>query len=252
MTGRLSGKTALITGASRGIGAAIARRFASEGAGVAITYAGNHDAARSVLQEIQGSGVAGTAVQADAGDDRALHHAAAKAVEVLGGIDIIVHSAGVADYVTIDGTDEASYLETERRHFAVNVHGVAALTKAALPHMRDGGRVIVIGSVNAHQMPFPGVGIYGASKAAAAALAKGWARDLGLRGILVNVIQPGPINTDMNPDDDREEVKVMTGMTALHRYGRPEEVAALATFLASDEASYITGATIDIDGGFSI
>ena len=116
-----------------------------------------------------------------------------------------------------------------------------SLTAAALPHTRQGGRVLMIGSVNAHQMPFAGTAIYGASKAALAALAQGWARDLGPRGILVNVIQPGPIATDMNPDDDREAVTHMTAMTALKRYGRPEEIAAAAAFLASDEASFITG-----------
>lgn len=127
------------------------------------------------------------------------------------------------------------------------------MTKAALPHMRDKGRILMVGSVNAHQMPFPpGTGIYGASKAAVAALVRGWARDLGPRGILVNVIHPEPIDTDMNPHDEREAVRLMTAMTALKRYGRPYEIAALAAFLASDEASYITGATIDIDGGFSV
>ena len=249
---KLQGKVALINGGSRGIGAAIAQRFADEGASVAITYVGQKAAADALVTKLQAAGTSALAVQADAAQPEAQRHAVHYAAASLGDLDILVHSAGVAEFVNIAITDEAAYNDAQRRHLAVNVEGVATLTKAALPKLRDGGRVIIIGSVNAHQMPFTGTAIYGASKAAVAALARGWARDLGPRNILVNVIQPGPIDTEMNPDDDRTEVRVMTAMTALKRYGHPKEVAALAAFLASDEASYITGATIDIDGGFSI
>lgn len=252
MAGKLSGKVALVTGGSRGIGAAIAHRFATEGAHVAITYAGNHAAADSTVDGLRKLGVSALAIQANAGSRDVVRQAVDQVARTLGMIDILVHSAGIAEFVNAATTDDDAYDDAERRHFAVNVSGVSTLTKAALSRFRDGGRIIVIGSVNAHQMPFPGTAIYGASKAAVAALARGWARDLGPRNILVNVIQPGPIDTEMNPDDERDEVKVMTAMTALKRYGKPQEIAALAAFLASDEASYITGATIDADGGFSI
>ncbi len=252
MSGRLDGKAAIVTGGSRGIGAAIAQRLASEGANVLITYAGNEAAARQVVSKLLAAGATADFVQANAADPGAVHTVVERARAVLGGLDILVHNAGVAEYASIAATQEAAYLDMAQRHLAVNVTAIAALTAAALPILRDDGRIIIVGSVNAHQMPFPGVGIYGASKAASAALARGWARDLGPRRILVNVIQPGPVDTDMNPDDDRDEVRHMTAMTALKRYGRPQEIAALAAFLASDDASFITGAAIDIDGGFSV
>ncbi len=252
MSGKLSGKAALVTGGSRGIGAAIAERFATDGANVMITYAGNHAAAEKVVSKMRIAGATADSVQANAGEAGAAHKAVEKVCAILGKLDIIVHNAGISEYASIAETEEAAYLDMLQRHFAINLNNVVALTKAALPYLRDGGRVIIIGSVNAHQMPFPGVGIYGASKAAVAGLARGWARDLGPRSILVNVIQPGPIDTEMNPNDERAEVKHMTAMTALKRYGKPREIAALAAFLASDESSYITGTTIDIDGGFSV
>ncbi len=249
---KLQGKTAIVTGGSRGIGSAIARRLADEGADVALTYVGNAAAADRTVAAIKAVGRKSVAIQADASDPNAAAQAVEQAVGVLGAIDIIVHSAGVSEFVILGEASSAQYADAYRRHFAVNVGGVVAMTSAVIEHMREGGRVIIIGSVNAHQMPFAGTAIYGASKAAAAALAKGWARDLGPRGILTNVIQPGPIETEMNPNDVRDAVKAMTAMTALKRYGRVDEIAALAAFLASPESSYITGTTIDIDGGFSI
>ena len=252
MKDRLKGKAALATGGSRGIGAAIAERLAVDGANVVFTYIGNSEAATQMVARLRQAGVTADAVQGNAAEPGGPQTAIDKAVAVLGGLDILVHNAGISQYVSLADSEEANYLDVQRRHFALNVESVVALTKVALPHLRDGGRIIMIGSVNAHQMPFPGTAIYGASKAAVAALARDWARDLGSRRILVNVIQPGPIETDMNPNDEREEVRQMTAMTALKRYGKPQEIAALAAFLASDDASYITGATIDIDGGFSI
>ncbi len=249
MTGRLAGKTAIVTGGSRGIGAAIARRFADDGADVVVIYASNTGAANATVEAIRARGRRAEAIKANAADPQAV---VARAAAVLGGLDILVHNAGVSQYLPITEASEAEYLDLHRRHFLTNVEDVVFLTAAALPHMRSCGRVLMIGSVNAHQMPFAGTAIYGSSKAALAALAQGWARDLGPRGILVNVIQPGPVATDMNPDDDREAVTHMTAMTALKRYGRPEEIAAAAAFLASDEASFITGAALDVDGGFSI
>jgi 3-oxoacyl-[acyl-carrier protein] reductase len=247
MSAPLTGKVALVTGGSRGIGAAIAKRLAADGAAVAITYSASKEAADKVISEIAATGSQGLAIQADAAnpDDAAgaVHHV----VERFGGLDILVHNAGVANLAPLPESDFADY----RRQFSVNVDGVFAATHAAAHHIRDGGRIIVIGSVNAHTMPVAGGAIYGATKAAVAALARGWARDLGHRDILVNVIQPGPVDTDMNPAEG-DFANVLRPMTALGRYARPEEIANLAAFLASDQASYITGAAIDIDGGMVI
>ncbi|MDO7843294.1 SDR family NAD(P)-dependent oxidoreductase [Sphingomonas immobilis] len=245
MTGRLEGKKAIVTGGSRGIGAAIAKRLAAEGADVAITYAGNEEASKQTVAAIGAAGRTGYAVQADAGDAAEQATAIGAAIDKLGGLDILVHNAGVFAINRVD-QDDGSF----DRLFAVNVAGVQAGTAAAAPRIADGGRIIIIGSVNAHHSIGPGLAPYGASKAAVAGLARGWARDLAARGILVNVVQPGPIDTDMNPADGAMAVGFQK-MIPLGRYGKPDEIAALAAFLASDESSFITGTTIDIDGGLS-
>ena len=247
MSKKLEGKKAFITGGSRGIGAAIAKRFAEEGADVAITFAGNEAAANQIVAAITAAGVTGFALHADGSDPAAAASAVKEAAERLGGLDIIVHNAGIAEFAPIAESIGDSF----DRQFALNVGGVYHGTAAAVPHLRDGGRIIIIGSINAHDMPVEGGAIYGATKAAVTGLARGWARDLGPRGILVNVIQPGPIDTDLNPADG-PFAQALTPLTALKRYGTAAEVAALAAFLASDEASYITGALIDIDGGMTI
>lgn len=243
----LSGKRALVTGGSRGIGAAIARRLAADGANVAVTYAGRADAAEVTVKAIQAADRRGIAIQADVADPNAAARAVTETVEALGGLDILVHNAGVAQFGKIGEGDQDHF----DRQFAVNVRGVYAATQAAAARLSDGGRVIVIGSVNAHSMPMQGGGVYGGTKAAVAQLARGWARDLAPRGITVNVVQPGPVDTDMNPADG-EVAKLLTPMIALGRYGRPEEIAALVAFLAGPESSFITGATINIDGGMTI
>ena len=246
MAGRLEGKAAVVTGGSRGIGAGIAKRLAAEGADVVITYAGNQEAADTVVKAIGVAGRRGQAIQADAASSDAVRRAIEEAAGVLGGIDILVHNAGIGGFAPVTELTEELY----RRQFGVNVDGVFTGTIAALPHLRDSGRILIVGSVSA----FTSVGgdsVYGATKAAVTGLARGWARDLGARGILVNVIQPGPIDTDLNPADG-EFAKMLLPRIPIGRYGRVEEVAALAAFLASDEAGFITGATFDIDGGLTI
>lgn len=247
MSQALLGKTALVTGGSRGIGAAIAKRLAADGAAVALTYGGNQASAEAVVAEIVAAGGKAHAIQADFRDQAAVAAAVDSAAATLGGIDILVHNAGVLEIAPV-GTLTA---EQYRRSFDVNVEAVFTGTTAAIPHIRDDGRILIVGSVNGHSMPMQGGSVYGATKAAVAGLARGWARDLGPRGILVNVIQPGPVDTDMNPADG-PFADYQRGFIALGRYGKAEEIANLAAFLASDEASLITGTTIDIDGGFSI
>ncbi|WP_374943531.1 SDR family NAD(P)-dependent oxidoreductase [Sphingomonas sp.] len=248
---KLDGKRALVTGGSRGIGAAIARRLAADGATVAITYAGNAAAAQATLAAIEASGVRGHAIQADAADAKAQAAAVTKAAKALGGLDILVHNAGLGEFASVADQDADAALASYRKQFGVNVDGVFAGTVAAIPLLSDGGRIIIVGSINAHSMPIAGGAIYGATKAAVRQLASGWARDLGPCGILVNVIQPGPIDTDMNPADG-PFAEMLTPLVALGRYGKPDEIGALASFLASDDSSYITGAAIDIDGGMSL
>ena len=246
MSNRLDGKKAIVTGGSRGIGAAIARRLAAEGADVVITFAGNQDAANQTVAAIAAAGRKGHAIQADASDAAAQSAAIVEAGEKLGGIDILVHNAGVFVIAPAD-QDQA---DAFARGFGTNVAGVHAGTVAAVPHLSDGGAIVIIGSVNAHHALMPGMAVYGATKAAVAGLARGWTRDLASRNIRVNVVQPGPIDTDMNPADG-DFAATVKQFVPLGRYGTADEVAALTAFLASDEASYITGATIDIDGGLS-
>jgi len=244
MSKKLQGKRALVTGGSRGIGAAIAKRLAAEGADVVITYAGNHEGAQASVAAIEAEGMRGKAIQADAADADAVKRAVDEAAAALGGIDILVHNAGVAAFAPIDSDS----LENYRRIFGVNVEGVFAGTLAAVPHLADGGRIILVSSVSADSAGFSGNGVYAASKSAVSMFARSWAYDLASRGILVNAIQPGPIATDMNPDegDFAEQIK---SQVVLKRYGRAEEVAGVAAFLAGDDASYITGTTIDVSGG---
>lgn len=247
MSSPLTDKTAFVTGGSRGIGRAVALRLARDGADVAIGYARNQDAAEAVVGEIEALGRRAFAIHADLSAPQAAANGVKQAAQELGGLDILVHNAGVADFAPIA---EDSY-DNFRRQFGVNVDAVFEGTRAAVPLIADGGRIIVIGSVNAHSMPVPGGAVYGATKAAVAGLVRGWARDLGDRGILVNAVQPGPVDTDLNPADGGL-AEVLTPMTALKRYAKPEEIAALVAFLAGEEASYITGASIDIDGGMTI
>jgi 3-oxoacyl-[acyl-carrier protein] reductase len=243
---KLSGKVALVTGGSRSIGAAVAKRLAAEGAAVAITYSSSPAKADEVVRAIEAAGGKALAIQADAGNPEAVRAAVTKTVEKFGGIDILVNNAGVAAIAPIDQFS----MEDFEKSFAVNVRGYFVATQEAVKHMRNGGRVINIGSVNSDRMPFAGGSVYAMTKAAVAGLTRGLARDLGPKGITVNNVQPGPVDTDMNPADS-DWGRATVPNVALGRYGKTEEIASFVAFLASPEAAYITGAGLLIDGGYA-
>lgn len=247
MSKKLENKVALVTGGSRGIGAAIAKRLAEEGADVAITYARSADQANALVETLRSKGIRAEAIRADAASKDALDALIPTVVERLGQLDILVNNAGVFEVGPIGESEP----ETYDRQFEVNVGAVFRLVDQAAKVLPEGGRIINIGSSVAERIPFPNLAVYGASKAAVAVFGKGWARDLGARRITVNTIQPGPIATDMNPDEG-EFADALKATTALGRYGRPEEIANVAAFLASGESSYVTGATINVDGGYAI
>lgn len=240
----LSNRTAFITGGSRGIGAAIAKRLAADGANVAITYARGGNAADQVVKDIELAGRKAIAIQADATDASAVINAIEKAATAFGSLDVLVNNAGTAFPRPFVETS----LEEIDRMIALNIRGVFVATQAALKHMRDGGRIINIGSCIGERMGTPGLVAYAATKGAVKMFTQGLARELGVRNITVNNIQPGPIDTDLNPAaSDWAEPQIVN--TALKRYGTVAEVAALVAFVASDEASYITGANLTVDGG---
>jgi 3-oxoacyl-[acyl-carrier protein] reductase len=244
MTKRLDGKVAFVTGGSRGIGAAIARRLAADGAAVAITYTKGADAAGSVVASIEQAGGKAVAIQADAADASAVGAAIEKTVAIFGGLDVLVNNAGTAIPKPFDETT----LEEMNRVIDINIRGAFVATHAALKHMGSGGRIITIGSCVGERVLTPGLVAYAATKGAIKMFVQGLAREVGSRGITVNNIQPGPIDTELNPaaSDWAEPQKANT---ALGRYGSVEEVAALVAFVAGPEASYITGASLTVDGG---
>ncbi|GAX44231.1 short-chain dehydrogenase/reductase SDR [Tolypothrix sp. NIES-4075] len=246
MNHTLKNKRALITGGSRGIGAAIVKRLASEGADVAFTYASSPDRANEIVQAAQALGVQALAIQADSAEASAVVAAVEDTVNKLGGIDILVNNAGVLAIGAIDDFKLADFDRT----FAINVRAVFVATQAAVKHMKEGGRIINIGSTNAERMPFAGGGVYAMSKSALQGLVQGLSRDLGPRGITINNVQPGPIATEMNPSEG-EFAEMLKKHIAVVRYGTVEEVAGLVAYLASPESGYITGANLMIDGGFS-
>ena len=247
MNQRLADKKALVTGGSRGIGAAIVRRLAAEGAHVALTYVSKPDEAQKTEQAALDSGVKALTIQADSADAKAVAAAVARTVQELGGIDILVNNAGIALMGAIDEVP----LEDFDRTMAVNVRAVFVATQAAVQHMQAGGRIINIASCNALRVPVPRQSVYSISKAALVGLVKGAARDLGPRGITINNILPGPIDTDMNPADSDFARVLLDKAMALPRYGTAEEVAAMVAYLASPEAAFVTGASLSIDGGFT-
>jgi 3-oxoacyl-[acyl-carrier protein] reductase len=246
MSKKLEGKIALVTGGSRGIGAAIAKRLAADGANVAITYTKGADAAASVVKEIERAGQKAIAIQADAADADAVNAAVEKTVAAFGRLDILVNSAGTA----IPKTFEETTLEEMDRVIDINVRGTFVATQAALKHMKNGGRIIMIGSSVGEHVVVPGLVPYSATKGAVKMFTQALAREIGSRGITVNNVQPGPIDTDLNPATGDWAVP-QKAATALDRYGRADEVAALVAFVAGPESSYITGANLTVDGGMN-
>jgi 3-oxoacyl-[acyl-carrier protein] reductase len=242
----LEGKIALVTGGSRGIGAAIAKRLAADGAKLAITYTKGADAAASVVKEIERAGGKAIAIQADAADARAVKAAVDRTFETFGRLDVLVNNAGTA----IPKPFEEATLEEMDRVLDINVRGVYVATQAALKHMKSGGRVIMIGSAVGERVAAPGLVPYAGTKGAIKMFTQALAREIGSRGITVNNVQPGPIDTELNPASGDWAVPQQAA-TALNRYGRVEEIAAMVAFVAGPESSYITGANLTVDGGMN-
>ena len=240
----LTNQIALVTGASRGIGAAIAKRLAADGASVAITYTKGAEAAAEVVTAIEAAGGKALAIQADATDAKAVQAAIAKTVETFGALDILVNNAGTA----IPKTFEQTTVEEMDRVVDINIRGVFIATQAALKHLPDGGRIISIGSCVGERTATPGLVAYSATKGAVKLFTQGLAREVGARGITVNNVQPGPIDTDLNPAaGDWADPQIAN--TALKRYGHVDDIAAMVAFVAGPEAGYITGASLTVDGG---
>src|SRR5882757_4186249 len=242
----LDGKVALVTGGSRGIGAAIAKRLAADGASVALTYSKGADAAASVVKEIERGGAKAIAIQADASDAEAVRNAVEKTVTTLGRLDVLVNNAGTA----IPKPFEEATLEEMDRVLDINVRGVFVATQAALKHMKSGGRIIMIGSAVGERVVVPGLVPYAATKGAVKMFTQALSREVGSRGITVNNVQPGPIDTELNPATSEWAVPQKTA-TALDRYGHVDEIAAMVAFVASPESAYITGANLTVDGGMN-
>jgi 3-oxoacyl-[acyl-carrier protein] reductase len=242
----LQNKRALVTGGSRGIGAAIVKRLALDGAHVALTYVSKPDQAKATAEEARARGVTALALEADSADAKALSAAIDRTAKEWGGLDILVNNAGVAHIARLEEFELADLDRT----LAVNLRAVFVATQAAVRHMGPGGRIVTIGSCNAERMPFAGGAVYAMSKAGLVGLVKGLARDLGPRDITINNVQPGPIDTDMNPAEG-DFADGLRKLLALPRYGSGDEVASMVAYLVGPEAGFVTGASLTIDGGFT-
>jgi len=243
----LEGKGALVTGGGRGIGAAVAERLAAEGADVALTYRDDAARAEEVAARIRSLGRRAVVVRADSADPGAVTAAVDEAAASIGRLDILVNNAGTFLLGPIEQLGLAEFEET----VAVNVRAPFVASQAAVRHMAAGGRIINIGSNVAERAVFPGFSLYATSKTALIGLTKSLGRELGPRSITVNLVNPGPTDTDLNPADGPDAATI-TGFTALGRYAEPADVAAAVAFLAGPQAAYITGATVNVDGGFTI
>jgi 3-oxoacyl-[acyl-carrier protein] reductase len=246
MTKNLNGKTAIITGGSRGIGAAIAKRLADDGANIAFTYSNSRETAEKLANELTSKGVKAKSYKVSASDSKAMKPFVDAVIKDFGAIDILVNNAGVFSMGNIGEVTQEEF----DRVMQINVSAVFSLTNEVVKHLKSGARIINISSGVGERATAPSMGIYVASKFAVTGFSRAWAKDLGAKGILVNAVQPGPINTDMNPEIG-DFAEFMKGQTALGRYGQPHEIAGLVSFLSGADSSYITGATINIDGGWN-
>ncbi|HEY0817033.1 MAG TPA: SDR family oxidoreductase [Pseudonocardia sp.] len=243
----LTGRVALVTGGSRGIGAAIATRLAEVGAAVAVTYAQADHQARQVVAQIVERGGRAAVIQADLTEAKAAVNAVEQTVKELGGLDILVNNAGFLAYGAIDDIT----VEELDRVLAVDVRSVILAAQAAAAHLTDGGRIINIGSCFNGHVPGANVVLQATAKSALIGFTKALARELGPRGITVNTIDPGPIDTDMNPADG-ETAEFQRGLTALGRYGEVADIAAAVAYLAGAGGRFVTGTSIAVDGGYTI
>lgn len=242
----LSGKVAVVTGGSRGIGAAIVKRLAKDGADVVFNYSSSEERANQVVREVEVLGRRAVAIRADQANPSEVTDFVRQAAQHLGHIDILVNSAGV--FVTGLVTDANADVASFDRQIDINVRAVATAVRAAAPLMKDGGRIVSIGTTGADRISFAGAADYVATKAAVQAYTRGWSRDFGARNITVNIVQPGAINTEMNPEN-ADHADALRALTSLGRYGQPEDIASAVAFLVGPEAGYITGATLNVDGG---
>ena len=245
--GELAGKRALVTGASRGIGAAIALALADKGADVVITYLKSTDKAAAIVREIEAKGGRGLAIQADSGDPAAVKRSIEETIEGLGGLDILVNNVGTARFGKFTDLTLAD-IETL---LAVNVRSAVLATQAAIPHLGQGGRIITTGSNAAERAPFAGIAGYSLTKSALLGLTRHLARELGPQGITINLVQPGPTDTDLNPDNGSELARTNRRLTSVGRYGKPTDIAAVVAFLASPASSFMTGSVVTVDGGYN-
>ena len=244
--GDLAGKRALVTGASRGIGAGIALELAARGADVAITYIRSTDKAAAIAGQIEGMGRRALAIQADSGDPAAVKRSVAETVGQLGGIDILVNNVGISRSGPLEEMDFADIQDV----LNVNARSAVLAAQAAIPHLRQGGRIITTGSCLAERVPYPNLTVYSMSKSALLAFTRGLARELGPRDITVNLVQPGPIDTDQNPADG-EWAEPNKRLTSLGRYGKPADIASAVAYLASPAAHFMTGSVVTVDAGFN-